>query len=287
MRTRRAVVVLCCAALVACNRGDGETARVDGSQLTSSSGEVALSDGGSLEFSITSDQYKQWYAAQQKIDKRIASRFGALLQPKSPSERSIRKAVDYLESQPSARQAIESAGLTVRAFVVTTVALEQEMRVASESGRHPEPMPAPMPYTFPVDSTYLKPYPPPTPYPAQPAFDYRDTLTVRPRIDTIPRVDTVFRPPRPAPDTLTPRRDSAPPRLDFVAPVRDTLIPRRDTVIPRRDTVIPVRDMLPTRRDSVVPKRDSVAPRRDTLTPQPPRDTLPRDTLPSRQLARP
>jgi hypothetical protein len=268
---------MCCAALVACDRGNGDAATVDGSQLTSSSGEVALSDGGSLEFSITSDQYKQWYAAQQKIDKRIASRFGALLQPRSPSERSIKKAVDYLESQPSARQAIEAAGLTVRAFVVTTVALEQEMRVASESGRSREVAPAP--YTFPVDSTYLKPYPPATAYTPPPVFDYRDTLTVRPRIDSVPRVDTTFLPARsPARDTITPRRDTAPPRLDVIAPVRDTLMPRRETVIPMRDT-------FPSRRDTVAPRRDTLTsrPPRDTM----PRDTMPRDTMPPRQLSRP
>src|SRR5687767_11129489 len=163
-----------CGVLVACNRGESnDRAPVDPSQFSSSSGEVALSDGGSLEFSITSEQYKQWYAAQQALDKRVASRFGALLQPASPSERSIRRAVEYLESQPSARQAIERAGMSVRGFVVTTVALEQEMRVASESGQRPPDtmpaMPAPLPYPYPTpyprDSLYPAPYPTPAPYP--------------------------------------------------------------------------------------------------------------------------
>src|SRR5688500_6708488 len=111
--------VIACCVLVACNRGDGNRDRVpiDPSQFSSSSSEAALSDGGSLEFSITSEQYKQWYKAHQGLDRRIASRFGALLQPASPSERSIRRAVEYLESEPAARRAIESAGMSVRGLV--------------------------------------------------------------------------------------------------------------------------------------------------------------------------
>jgi hypothetical protein len=101
---------------------------VDASQLYNSAGEVSLTDGGSLEYSITSDTYRKWYTAQQGLDRRIASRYGALLQPSSPSERSIDRAVQYLTNEPQAREAIERAGLSIRQFVVTTVALEHARR---------------------------------------------------------------------------------------------------------------------------------------------------------------
>lgn len=238
-----------CGVLLACNRGESNgRPPVDPSQFSSSSGEVALSDGGSLEFSITSEQYKQWYAAQQALDKRIASRFGALLQPASPSERSIRRAIEYLESQPSARQAIERAGMSVRGFVVTTVALEQEMRVASESGPRPPDtmpaMPAPLPYPY--------QYPPTAYPPAYPVVPGYSTPLPERRIDSTRRVDTVFLP-----------------------------SPSRDTSRVRRDTLLPSRSLVQPSRDTLLPRRDTAPPKRDTLTPsKPPRDTVRRDTLP-------
>lgn len=282
MRPIRALIACC--VLVACNRGDAggrDRVPVDPSQFSSSSGEVALSDGGSLEFSITSEQYKQWYKAHQGLDRRIASRFGALLQPASPSERSIGRAVQYLEGEPSARRAIEGAGMSVRGFVVTTVALEQEMRVASESAPRPDTMPLPAPYPYPSpyppDSAYPAPYPTPAPYPP-PAYPptYPPAYPVVPaypaplperRVDSTSRVDTVY---LPAP---TPR-DTTPARRDTITPSRSFIQPSRDTVVPRRDTLAPKRDTLPLRRDTV-------ARRRDTLpAPRPPRDTVRRDTLP-------
>ena len=266
---------------------------VDASQLYNSAGEVSLTDGGSLEYSITSDSYRKWYAAHQGLDRRIASRFGALLQPSSPSERSIDRAVRYLSSEPQARDAIERAGMSIREFVVTTVALEQEMRVASERGATVDTMPLAVPYPSALDSGYASsayppptypypttPYPSATPYPYPPAPAYPPTYTPYPvpgQVDSARRVDTVYMPRRDTlpqyrdvltqrRDTILPRRDSTLPPLQL-SPRRDSLTPRRDTLLPRRDTTI--------RRDTMV-KRDTLI-RRDTLRPRP--DTPRVDTL--------
>jgi hypothetical protein len=242
MRPVRALVAIL--VLAACKGGGGD-ARFDGSQISNSAGEVSLSDGGSLQYSITSDRYKQWDAARRGLDRRMASRFGALLQPASPSERSIAKAVQYLEGELRAKQAIERAGMSVRDFVVMTVALEQEMRLASSRGS-PEPMPMPAPYPPPLDSTSMSA-----------------------RADSLPRIDTAFVPPKPLPPPRflpTDTMPSLPPRRDTIVTPRDTLAPRRDTVVPRRDTVVP-------RRDTIAQPKP--APPRDTL-----RDTTKiRDTL--------
>lgn len=246
MRPVCALVAIC--VLVACKGGDSDV-RYDGSRITNSAGEVALTDGGSLEYSITSDRYKQWDAARRGLDRKMASRFGALLQPASPSERSIAKAVQYLEGEPRAKQAIERAGMTVRDFVVMTVALEQEMRLASSRGT-PEPMPMPAPYPPPMDSTYMSAYPYPAPPPA-------------PRADSLPRIDTAFVPPKPLPPPRFLPSDTMPSQ----PPKRDTLVTPRDTLSPRPDTVVP-------RRDTMVPRRDTIAQPK----PAPPRDTL-RDML--------
>ena len=243
----RRLLVLCFAfSLAGCDTGGRGEARA--SLLSESGGEVALADGNSFDFRITSEKYKQWDAAQRGISKRIAARFGAILRPDAPTERSIASAVTYLQGQAGARQAIESAGLSVRDFVVMTVALEQEMRLASSERR--EPAPASEPYDFPpVDTTFVAPQPVPAPLPEPMPVDTGlplDTTLVRPRA----RVDSMA-PPRPVPAPTIFRRDTAP----------------RDST--RRDS---------TRRDSLPPRpvtRDTV---RDTTRPPAP---VPPDTLPT------
>jgi hypothetical protein len=107
--------VLLVAAVGACDRfsggGDGNDysvrdARYDQSQLTTSGGEVSLSDGTEFDYIITSDRFKQWDAARQGFSRAVSSRFGALLNPKSPSERTISRAISYLQSQSGARESI-------------------------------------------------------------------------------------------------------------------------------------------------------------------------------------
>lgn len=250
--------------LAACGDDDAaEGQRVDPALLTNSSGEVALTDGGSLTYVITSERYRKWDAAQRGLSRRVAARFGEILNPGSPSERSINRAVAYLESEPSARAAIEGAGMSVRDFVVMTVALEQQMQLAAARGAPPpvyspdavmdsgflplppdtQPTPVyPQPYPYPQPQPY-PPYPPTYPPPTYPS-------------------PAPFPVPVPAP---RPTRDTA--RMDTV---------RVDTVLPRPS---PVRDSIP-RRDSQ-PARDTLTPRRDTTPGPRPADTLgtaPRDT---------
>lgn len=204
MRPIRSLLVIC--VLAACSRGDVELRRADGSAFSTSGGEVALADGIRLEFAITSQRYKQWDAAQSALGKSVAARFGALLQPKSPTERSIARAVAYLEGDARAKQAIERTGMTVKDFVLMTVALEQEMRVASGQTTDRASPRAALPNPSPIDTVT---------YPVIP----------RHQVDTIVRIDTQV--PRPAPrDTVSPKdtvkRDTVP----RPKPARDTV---RDT----------------------------------------------------------
>lgn len=230
-------------------------------------GDVSLRESdGAL---VSSEQYRQWYAAHQGLDRRIASRFGALLRPSSPTERTIDRAVAYLNSEPRAREAIRRSGLSVRDFVLTTVALEQEMRVASQTGsRSADTLRVgslyPYPYPYPTDTTARPAYqsvpnpyplpPPATPYPmTAPAHGTPTGALPQPR-DTARRVDTVYVP-SPA------RRDSAPRRDVFWS--RDTTV-RRDTA-PGRDTL--------QRRDTT-PRRDTIIRPDTTARPPVPRDTM-------------
>lgn len=244
---------LCLLALLlvsACGRDeDASASQVDPSQLASS-GEVELADGGRMAFSITSERYKQWDQARRAFPKSLITRFGQVLQPRSPTEASINAAVALLERDARARQAIEQAGLSVRGFVEITVALEQQMMLASTRGERVAPIPAET-YPLSMDSGYY-PVPAPAPYPEPvPAAPLPYPYTPAP---VVPAPAT----PYPAPDTL---------RRDTIA--RPVLPPRRtDTTLPRRDTAT-------VRRDSIVPPKP---PPRDTA-----RDTsrvIPPDSIP-------
>lgn len=244
----RAVLLLALAAsaLASCDKvgiGGGhqdDWDKIDESILTTSSGEVQLADGRRLPYSVTSERYRAWDAAQAALDRTTAENFGDRLDAENPSEASIQSAIDYLESVPTAKEAIERNGLSVRDFVMTTVALEQEMRLATGEGRAPRQPPMEMPplpayadtlATYPPvpPPTYVPYTPPPvyTPAPVPtytptPVFDPRDTASLpRPRVDTTPRTTPV--PPAPTP-TPVPAPTPTPPPVP-----RDTARPRTDT----------------------------------------------------------
>ena len=248
MRGTRLLLILLLVS--ACSRDeDASASQVDPSQLTSS-GEVELADGGRMSFNITSERYKQWDQARRAFPKSLITRFGQVLQPRSPSESSINSAVALLERDPRARQAIEQAGLSVRGFVEITVALEQQMMLASTRGERVDPMPAPETYPLSMDSGYY-PMPAPVPYP-----------------EPVPAA--------PLPYPYTPAPVTPAPVTPYPTPVPATPYPAPDTV--RRDTI--VRPVLPPPRpDTSVPRRDTTPVRRDSVVPPkpPPRDTV-RDT---------
>lgn len=225
MRTRFPLLV---SLVVACS-GAGNDAeplrRADGSLFSSAGGEVSLQDGSRLRFMITSERYKQWEAARAGLSRPVVARFGALLQPKAPTQRSIERATAYLESEPRARQAIERTGMSVSDFVLMTVALEQEMQLASSRGTPPSavvPPPefVPPPESVPpFDSVRPESVPPPEAPPlvaprpdtahTVPAHRLPDSAAPAPRVyDSTMPADTMGRraPRRPPPPV--PARDS-------------------------------------------------------------------------------
>jgi hypothetical protein len=253
MRWTRALLVP--VALAACNRDTYSVsdARYDPTQLTSSSGEVSLSDGSNFDYVITSDRFRQWDAARKGFSREVSVRFGELLSPRSPTERSIQRATAYLESQERTRQAIERTGMSVRGFVLMTLALEQQMILATQRGSQDMVADMPLPAdTLAIDTPYAPPPMPPQ-YPSASAPIPLDS----PR-----RVDTVYLPtPR---DTMPVWRDAMRPRIDIR---RDSMRVRRDSLRPRADTL---RDLARPPRDTTRPPNDTARPPRDTTPPPPP-----------------
>ena len=92
-----------------------------------------------VDFRLTDDNFARWAEAQSNLDDLPRS----AIPSKAPSGRNaIDRAVARLESSPRARQAIETAGLSVRDFVLETVALAQAAE-AAETGKSTSAEPIP------------------------------------------------------------------------------------------------------------------------------------------------
>ncbi|MGH7637809.1 MAG: hypothetical protein ACREOK_09155 [Gemmatimonadaceae bacterium] len=94
--------------------------------IQSVSGGDVLSDSSheAIDYTLTSDNYKKWLVAQQALDS-AGIRFDERIDVRSVSDDDVDRVAESLQSRPSARSAIEDAGMSVRDFVLTTVALAQ------------------------------------------------------------------------------------------------------------------------------------------------------------------
>lgn len=77
-----------------------------------------------IDYTLTSDNYKKWMAAQQALDS-AGVRPAERIDVRNVSDEDIDRVTRSLESRPEAKSAIEGAGLSVRDFVLTTIALAQ------------------------------------------------------------------------------------------------------------------------------------------------------------------
>jgi hypothetical protein len=189
---RRISILLALSALTACGGRDGGTnGKVDTALLTSDGGDIMLSGGGRLAYEITSDRYRAWNEARRALRAQGIS-LTMRVDPLRVSESDIQKAVTFFERNGKARGLIEDAGLTVRDYVLTTIALEQQMAVANGRWASRDRPRAP-----------ARPIAPSESIAAELARDSARRDTARPRVDTVPVVDTVVVPVDtvPPPDT--------------------------------------------------------------------------------------
>jgi hypothetical protein len=191
MRTNHTISVLLLAAIVSCGRGDAASGDVDTALLHRPGGDVVLVDGESIPYEITSERYRQWESARRALRAARIS-LSMRLDPLRVTEAEIQRAVSFFERNGRARRIIEDAGLSVRDYILTTLALEQQMAVAS--GRWGEARRPRVPSAPVVPSESIA------------AELARDSAR---RVDTVPVVDTVVipvdtAPPRPRPDTVPP-----------------------------------------------------------------------------------
>jgi hypothetical protein len=129
-----AIAALMLLAIVSCKRDSDPSS---GSQFTS-----LLFDAASpaarealatpVDFRLTAANYAQWEQAQRFLEGVPRS---ALASAPGANGNAIDRAVETLEASPRARTAIERTGLTVRDFVLETIALAQAAE--AQSGRSP------------------------------------------------------------------------------------------------------------------------------------------------------
>lgn len=92
-----------------------------------------------VEEQITSEKYAKWVQAQQNLDRTATDADMVSAQDRLGIRRATRGAVDSavarLEQNERTRQAIESAGLSVRDYVITSLALSQAFVASNPEGR--------------------------------------------------------------------------------------------------------------------------------------------------------
>lgn len=115
-------------ATLAARCGDAGEAQVSG-------GDVLLSDTttlAALDYPVTSDTYRRWLAANDNLD-RLGYEPQLRIDPRRATEDDVARVAAELEQHPEGRVAIETANLSVRDYVATSVALAQSYDVAHDS----------------------------------------------------------------------------------------------------------------------------------------------------------
>jgi hypothetical protein len=140
-RSRAAVVIALALAAVGCKRTGYDASDPLAASLIFDNGspEAREALATPVDFRLTDDNFARWAEAQSNLDDLPRS----AIRPGVPSGRSaIDRAVARLESSPRARHAIEHAGLSVRDFVLETIALAQAAE-AAETGKSTSATPIP------------------------------------------------------------------------------------------------------------------------------------------------
>jgi hypothetical protein len=121
-----ALIVIASAAL--CDRS--QTGRTDGIPLTANSYLP-------VDYQLTSELYRKWLAAQENLNRDVGGSDRVLstsrISVTQPTPERIDALVGGLERNQRTRRAIESAGLSVRDYVLTTIALYQALQPPSRT----------------------------------------------------------------------------------------------------------------------------------------------------------
>lgn len=140
-RSRAAVLIVLVFTTLGCKRsGSGAPDPLAASLIfDNGSPEAREALATTVDFRLTEENFARWEEAQSNLEDlpRSAIQSGA-----SSGRSAIDRAVSRLESSPRARRAIERAGLSVRDFVLETIALAQASETV-ETGKSTTSAPIP------------------------------------------------------------------------------------------------------------------------------------------------
>lgn len=118
-------------------------ARCGGGSSYLAGGEVvgdSLATYRAVDYQLTSDNYTRWLKARGALDS-VNVEPTVRLNTRRLTDADIDRVIQDLESQPRARAAIESRGLSVRDYVLTTIALAQSWDAANRPTVHVSGLP--------------------------------------------------------------------------------------------------------------------------------------------------
>ena len=138
-----AICLLCAIVMGGCKRSDPAQTEIGGGSLIfdNASPEEREALATPVNFQLTDANFSRWEQAQSNLDNLPRSAFNSS-SPAPTGGNAIDRAVARLQGSPRTRRAIESAGLSVRDFVLETIALAQATE-AAQTGKSTSSAPVP------------------------------------------------------------------------------------------------------------------------------------------------
>jgi hypothetical protein len=140
-RSRAAALIVLAIAAAGCKRTSSSASDPLAASLIFDNGspEAREALATTVDFRLTEENFARWEQAQSNLEDLPRS---AIESSVSSGTTAIDRAVNRLETSPRARRAIERTGLSVRDFVLETIALAQASEVA-ETGKSTSSTPIP------------------------------------------------------------------------------------------------------------------------------------------------
>ena len=123
--------------LLACTRAKDTSSLT--SDTTSIGGDVSIDSATSgavfhgVKYPLTSENYRKWLVAQAALDSLPEPAAMPRVDLRDPTDDDIDRTVSFLAQQDAERHAIERSGLSVKDFVLTSIALGQAFHFSKDA----------------------------------------------------------------------------------------------------------------------------------------------------------
>jgi hypothetical protein len=128
--------------LLACTRAKDTSSLT--SDTASLAGDVSMDSATTgavfhgVKYPLTSENYRKWLVAQAALDSLPEPAAMPRVDLRDPTDDDIDRTVDFLAQQDAERRAIERSGLSVKDFVLTSIALGQALHFSKDALVPPE-----------------------------------------------------------------------------------------------------------------------------------------------------